>query len=226
MRSTPVRDLMTTDVAAVPPGASFKSVVRLLAHRGVDAVPVVQDGRVLGVVSASDLTCHDEQPPGWTDLLLGGRERREHARKARARTARELMRSPAVTVAPSATVCQALDAMARAHVGRVVVADGDRLVGILTRSDVLRTYLRDDADVRRDVEEALRRSLGPRAARLDVEVRDGVVRLCGWTELRSSAWTAAAEAAGIEGVVDVDEDVLVEVDDTVVHELATRGPFV
>ncbi|HWG93082.1 MAG TPA: CBS domain-containing protein, partial [Mycobacteriales bacterium] len=69
MRSTPVQDLMTTDVAAVPPGASFKAVVRVLA----DHAAVLHDGD--GVVSASDLTCHDEQPPGWTELLLGGRER-------------------------------------------------------------------------------------------------------------------------------------------------------
>jgi len=226
VRSTPVQDLMTTDVAAVPPGASFQAVVRVLADRGVDAVPVVEDGRVVGVVSASDLTCHDEQPPGWTDLLLGGRERREHARKARARTARELMRAPAVTVPPTATVCEALDAMARHHVGRVVVAQDDRLVGILTRSDVLRTYLRDDSDLRRDAEAALRRELGDRAARLDVDVREGVVRLHGWTELQSSAWAASAAVLDVEGVVDVDEDVLVDVDDTVVHELATRGPFV
>jgi len=217
---------MTGDVVSLPPDASFKTAVRTLVERGVDAVPVVEDGVVVGVVSASDLTCHDEQPAGWTELLLGGKERREHRRKAGATTAGALMRSPAVTVGPDALVCEALHTMAREGVGRVVVVDDGRLVGILTRSDVLRCYLRDDAEIARDVEDVLRTSLGDAARRLDVEVRDGVVRLAGWTELRSSAWTAEASARTVSGVVAVEEDVLCDVDDTVVHELSTRGPFV
>ena len=227
MRSTAVRDCMTTDVLTVPPQASFKAVVRTLLGRGVDAAPVVDgDGRLLGVVSLSDLTCHDEQPGGWTELLLGGRERREQRRKARGRTAADLMRAPAVTVEPGTSVCEALATMTHAGVGRVVVAEGGRVVGVLTRSDVLRDYLRDDDALRRDAETAVREAVGERGTRLDVEVRDGVALLAGWAELTSTAWAAEAAVRAVPGIVDVEEQVLTDVDDTVVHELSTRGPFV
>lgn len=227
MRSTAVRDLMSSDVLTVSPGAPFKAVVRTLLERGVDAAPVVDDaGAPLGVVSLSDLTCHDEHPGGWSDLLLGGRERRQQRRKARARTARDLMRAPVVAVEPGTPVCEALARMTGAGVGRVVVVDRGRVVGVLTRSDVLRCYLRSDDDLRRDAETAVRESVGERGARLDLEVRDGVVLLAGWTELTSTAWAAAAAVRELPGVVDVDEQVLSDVDDTLVHEQAVHGPFV
>lgn len=102
-----VRDAMTTDVVTVHPDDPFKQVVQVLAARGVDAAPVVDErGELLGVVSGSDLTCHDEEPPPLPALLQ--RTARSHARKARGRTARELMSSPARTLAPDALIVDAL----------------------------------------------------------------------------------------------------------------------
>lgn len=226
MADRTVSDLMTRTVVTVPPDTSFKSVARLLLERSVDAVPVVDDGQVLGVVSAADLTCHAEEPPGLPALLLGGRERRSHARKRRGRTAQELMTAPPACVPPGATVCEALEVMQKAGVGRVLVVEDGRLVGILTRTDVLRDYVRDDDDLRRDVERAVRRAVGTCPARPDVEVRDGVVLLRGWVERTSCAWAMAAAAREVPGVVDVDDDVLSDVDDTVINEMAARGPWI
>jgi CBS domain-containing protein len=224
--SRSVSDIMTRDVVTVSPDDSFKAVVCALEGKRVDAAPVVDgDGRVLGVVSESDLTCHDEQEAGLAALLLGGRDRRAHARKARGRTARELMTSPALAVDPDATVCQALEQMQRSGIGRVLVLEDGRLAGIVTRSDVLRVYTRPDEEIARDVEAAALRSVGECPARLDVEVRDGIAVLRGWVERTSCAWALAGVARNVPGVVDVDDDILSDIDDTEVNELALRGPF-
>lgn len=223
----PIRDLMTTDVVTVSPDACFKQVVRVLEEHSIDAAPVVDaDGRLVGLVSQSDLTCHEELPAGWREVLLGGRRQRERARKAQGRVAADLMTAPARTVSPDMPVCEALREMAKAHIGRLVVAQGDRVVGILTRSDLLRAFLRDDDDIRRDVEAAIRVGAVDDLTRLDVQVQDGVVVLNGWVKHTSSAWAATAAARQVEGVVAVEDDILSDVDDTTVHELSTRGPFV
>ena len=223
MAGRAVRDVMTRDVVSVHPDASFKQVVRVLAERGVDGAPVVdEDGTLLGLVSGSDLTCHDEEPPRLASLL--GRTAREHVRKSRGRTARDLMSSPARTVEPSAPVCAALTEMGRARVGRLVVVEDGRLVGILTRSDVLRTYLRDDDELQHEVEQALAGAVGC-PQRIAVVVDDGLVRLNGWVERTSGAWAACSAASAVSGVVEVEDHLVSDVDDTAVHELSLRGPF-
>lgn len=220
-----VDEVMTRDVVTVHRDASFKSVVRTLAQHRVDAVPVVDDDRrLVGVVSSSDLTCHEEPPPRWADWLT--RRGRDAARKARGDTAGDLMSAPVRTVAPEATVGAALREMARHHVGRLVVTDARGIAGILTRSDLLRVFLRDDEEIRADVLQALAPATAGCPQRISVQVDDGVVRLTGWMELRSAAWRANAAARGVAGVVQVVDDLECDVDDTAVHELATRGPFV
>lgn len=224
MAGRAVRDVMTTDVVVVHPDASFKQVVRVLAECGVDGAPVVDEaGQVLGVVSGSDLTCHEEEPPRLAALL--GRTARTHVRKARGRTARDLMSSPARTVEPSAPVSAALSEMGRSKVGRLVVVEDGRMVGILTRSDVLRTYLRSDAELQREVEHAI--AVEVRCPhRVTVSVDDGVVRLTGWVERTTGVWGACAAADAVPGVVGVEDLLTSDVDDTAVHELSVHGPFV
>jgi CBS domain-containing protein len=221
-----VRELMTRDVVSVPPDASFKAVVRALAEPGVHAVPVIDaGGELVGVVSASDLTCHEEEQASWSRMLLGGKQVRNHSRKARGRTARDLMTAPAHTVAPDATVCSALRAMSDAHVGRLVVVEDGRVCGMLTRSDVLRVFLRDDEEIRREVEQVVAQAVNC-PAQVEVDVRDGIVLLSGRVERASCAWAAAAGAMSVSGVIDVDDELMSEVDDTEVNELAVHGPFV
>lgn len=218
-----VREAMTTDLVTVHPDDPYKHVVQALLGRGVDAAPVVDEsGELLGVVSGSDLTCHEEEPPPLPALVT--RSGREHARKARGRTARELMTTPARTLHPDALVVDALHEMGRAKVGRLVVVDGDRVVGILTRSDVLRVYLRSDDELQREVQEAVEAQIGCEHD-VRVDVGDGVVHLRGWVERASCAWAACAAAHDVAGVVEVEDDLTSKVDDTYVHEMSVRGPF-
>lgn len=218
-----VREAMTSELVTVHPDAPFKQVVQVLAARGVDAAPVVDErGALLGVVSGSDLTCHEEEPPGLTSLL--GRSARQHVRKARGRTARELMTSPARTISPDAAVHEALHDMGRGRVGRLVVVDDGRLVGILTRSDVLRVFLRSDDELQVEVEQAVAAEVSCRHD-LRIHVADGVVHLRGWVERTSGAWAANAAAHAVAGVVEVEDDLTSDIDDTLIHEMSVHGPF-
>ena len=209
-----VSDAMTRQVLTVHPDTPFKQIAEVLLGQGIDAVPVVDEsGAVLGVVSGSDLTCHEESGPTLGALLTHGRTTITHARKARARTARELMTAPARTIRPDATVCDALRSMVRGGVGRLLVMDGGRLVGILARSDLLRVYTRSDEAIQAEAETAVRSTVGRAGAGIRLVVADGIVHLRGEVERSSTAFAAAGAAHAVPGVVDVEDDVAAEVDD-------------
>jgi CBS domain-containing protein len=212
-----VGEAMTRQVLTVHPDAPFKQIVEVLVGQGIDALPVVDEhGTLLGVVSGSDLTCHEEPGVSFTRLITDARTTLSHARKARGRTARELMSSPARTTTAETGVCDALTAMNRNHVGRLVVTEGDRLVGILTRSDLLRVFTRSDAALETDVREAVRAATGSAGRDLRVLVADGIAHLRGSVE-RASTVVAAGEAAhAVPGIVDVEDDVVAEIDDVTV----------
>ena len=212
-----VGEAMTRQVLTVHPDASFKHIVEVLVGQGIDALPVVDDqGALLGVVSGSDLTCHEEPAPSLGRLLTGGLTTLEHARKARGRTARELMSSPARTTSPDTGVCEALHAMNRGHVGRLCVTEGGRLVGILTRSDLLRVFTRSDASLETDVARAVSDAVGGAGAGLTVRVEDGIAHLRGSLERASTAVIADAAARSVPGIVDVEDEVVAEIDDVTV----------
>jgi CBS domain-containing protein len=212
-----VGEAMTRQVLTVHPDTPFKSIAELLVGQGIDAVPVVDEtGQVLGVVSGSDLTCHEETGPTLGQLLTHGRTTLIHRRKAHARTARELMSAPPRTIAPDAGVCDALALMNRAGVGRLLVMEGGRLVGILARSDLLRVYTRSDESIQREAEAAVRAAVGPAGAGLRVVVADGIVHLRGDVERASTTCAAAGAAQSVPGVVDVEDDVVAEIDDVAV----------
>ncbi|MFF8598010.1 CBS domain-containing protein [Streptomyces sp. NPDC015232] len=200
-----VADVMTKKVVAVLPDADFKEIVTTMQRWQVTAVPVVEgEGRVVGVVSEADLLLKEE----FHDHRLGLVEqlrRLDATAKAGARRAGDLMTSPAVTVAPEASLPQAARLMATHHVKRLPVVDtGGVIQGIVSRSDLLKVFLRPDeelaAEVRRDVVEHLF-PLSHR--RVEVRVDAGVVTLSG--EIRDGTLVPLAErlTRAVEGVVDV-----------------------
>lgn len=147
-----VRDALTERVVTVRPDAGYEEIVDVLAEHRVSAVPVVDDdGHVLGVVSEADLLAKVELPADATQRRLFERRRRRVARpKAAGETARELMTSPAITIEPTASVLDAARLMEAALIKRLPVVDRDGvLVGIVSRRDLLRVFLRP-ADAIRD----------------------------------------------------------------------------
>ncbi|MEO3811591.1 CBS domain-containing protein [Sphaerisporangium sp. B11E5] len=209
-----VRDMMTRDVVSVPTAMTFKQVARTLVDHAISAVPVVDaGGAVAGVVSEADLLRKEEfrelyyrefyEAPGraWGGYATGTAARR----KAEALTAADLMTAPAVTVRPDTSVVRAVRMMDERGVKRLlVVGDDGRLAGIVSRSDLLRLFVRDDRDLETEIREKV---LAPArwlaADTVAVAADDGVVTLTGHTRTRSGAELAARMAARVNGVVDV-----------------------
>ena len=217
MRTWQVGDVMTREVATVGAETPYRDIVDVLVRRGISAVPVV-DGfrRVLGVVSEADLL-HKVERAGNPDerRVFEGRRRRVAREKADALVAKELMTAPAVTTYPESPLPAAARLMDREVVKRLPVLDDlGRLVGIVTRGDLLRVHLRSDA-----VQEVLRRVLAVRDGLVTVRVRDGEVTLDGRLDRRSAADLAVRLAGQVSGVVRVVDTIGYDVDDTVLVEL-------
>lgn len=213
-----VRDVMTRKVVTVAPETSFREAVRLLEELRIDALPVVEGDRVVGMIAESDLLLKEE----LVDLPAGGTglpwQRRRDRARASARSVREAMSRAPATVTPDATLSAAARVMHRRRVGGLPVVEGDqRLVGIVTRSDLLKVFLRDDDELAADIAHVL----GSLAQGIRCDVSDGCVTLEGEVRLRSEATRAAALAAHVPGVVHVNCAVRWQVDD--VH-LAMVGP--
>ncbi|GAA2575025.1 CBS domain-containing protein [Dactylosporangium fulvum] len=225
MNSLLVRDVMTRGVVTVAPGFGYKQIVDLLIERGVSAVPVVDDARkVLGVVSEADLL-HKVEFDG-ADVHARLFERRRHRvakRKASGDTAGSLMSSPAVTVPATATLTQAARLMERHNVKRLPVLDdaGD-LVGIVSRRDLLRRYLRGDDAIRQDIlDNVLGGVLWLDPVEVTVEVTEGRVALSGKVDRRSTAQIAVRLVRALDGVVTVTDDLEWGFDDTTLQHRYT-----
>ncbi|MEK2479380.1 CBS domain-containing protein [Streptomyces noursei] len=210
MPNTPrrVSDVMTQPVAAVDREAGFKKIVETLRQWRVSALPVVSaERRVVGVVSEADLLPKEGFREADAERLARLRLS-DDVRRAEAVTAGELMTSPAVTVHGDATLAQAARTMARASVKRLPVVDAKGLlVGIVSRADLLKVFLRSDDDLAQEVRQLLAKFFAAPTKDLHVEVADGVVTLSGHMRDRSLVPVVARLVRGIEGVVDVAYDV-------------------
>ncbi|QJS13853.1 CBS domain-containing protein [Streptomyces argyrophyllae] len=206
MHHRTVEELMSRDVVRARRDTPFKEVVRLLEENGVTAVPVVDElDRPLGVVSEADLlrkSADQADPSGRTPVPhLEAWERA----KAEGSRAEELMSAPAVCARPEWTVVEAARLMEAQHVKRLPVVDEtDRLLGIVSRGDLLRVFLRRDEAIREEITgDLLRRTLGLDPRDVSAEVRDGRVTLAGTVEYSSLIPVIEQLCRGVDGVVSV-----------------------
>jgi CBS-domain-containing membrane protein len=212
-----VRDVMTARVITVTEDMPFKELAGLMTEHGISALPVLgYHGRVTGVVSQTDLLRKEEyqedpeakRPPRW----------RHHKARARAAglTAAEVMTTPAVTIAPEASIVAAARALDRHHVRRLVVTTADGwLAGIVTPSDLLRVYLRSDEEIQAEIrQEIIVGYLGTDPDRVKIAVREGVVTLAGLVENKSMIALAVRMSRAVDGVVDVIDQLGYAVDDS------------
>ncbi|GAA3775843.1 CBS domain-containing protein [Streptomyces chiangmaiensis] len=190
-------------------------MVRLLADHRISGLPVIdEDDKVIGVISETDLMVRQAEtpdpfdPPHHSRLAALTPAGRRHTAKAQARTAGQLMTRPPVTVHADDTIVEAARTMAKSHVERLPVLDEeDRLVGIVTRRDLLQVFLRSDAEIREEVvQEVLIRTLWVPPTGIDVSVTEGVVTLFGQMERKTETEIAASMTRQIDGVVDVVND--------------------
>jgi CBS-domain-containing membrane protein len=208
---------MTENVLVVRLATPFKEVARVLADRGISALPVLDENdRLAGVVSEADLLYKEEYGKEEARFrLLASPDERAARSKATADVAGQLMTSPAVTIGPDAGLVQAAKMMDQHRVKRLPVVDADgRLIGIVSRADLLKTFLRTDDEIREEViRDVFMRVMWAEPEKFDVTVDDGVVTLSGELQLRSSTVIAVRLTRKVDGVVDVIDRLAYVIDD-------------
>jgi CBS domain-containing protein len=198
-----VRDVMTTTVVTVGLLTPYKEVARAMADNGVSGFPVLDVGdHVAGVVSEANLLAEEEKR-AWERMAVPGHGLRPQQHWAL--TAGELMSSPAITIGPDATIASAARAMNEHRVRRLPVVDpGGRLLGIVSRRDLLSVFLRTDSAEAAEVREVFDEVLQAGSGTVTVTVQDGVVVITGPVDDdRGLVAVAIRLAWGVDGVIDV-----------------------
>jgi CBS domain-containing protein len=213
-----IEDIMSRDVVTVRPSATLKEAARLLVCRRISGMPVVDHtGRLVGVLSEGDLL-FKQSGERERDRVLGWFVHRgngaEHA-KLDARLVEEAMTSPAITIDAGWSLTSAAERMLADGVNRLPVVRAGRLVGIVTRADIVRAFARTDAEVEQEVREQLKlyRALWNDSARLDARIAGGCVTLTGTLRLRSEAEILPKVIARVPGVVEVTSELTWAEDD-------------
>ena len=215
MKNWNVDDVMTEAVVSVDESASYRSLVDLLIENRFSAVPVVDAfRRVTGVVSETDLLRKIEYAGDIEPRLFEGRRRRGERGKALARTAVDLMTAPPVVVLVGTSIAAAARLMDREGVKWLpVVDDMGRLVGIVSRGDLLKVHLRTDDEIRADIETGVLRPYLSDSGSVTVTVTEGVVRIDGHIERSSDVGLVFRLASQVAGVVEVSAALSYEIDD-------------
>lgn len=206
MQHRSISEVMTRRVVTVHRDSSFKEIVRLFEDNDITAAPVVDDGgRPLGVVSEGDLlrkAASLPDPEGrWSRLRLLPLDEA----RAEAETAGAMMTSPAVTARPDWNIVETARTMDRHGVKRLPVVDETgRLVGLVSRRDLLRPFLRRDEAICEEIRtDVLDRTLGVAPGSVRVSVREGVVTLTGRVAARADIPVVERLCRSVDGVVAV-----------------------
>ena len=206
-----VGDVMATSVITVDRATSYKEIAQLLTEHRISGMPVLKMGRkVAGVVTEADLLAEQAK----TARRLRSSTHWSLLPRAQAHpllTAGELMSAPAITVGPHVTVPAAGRLMNARHVRLLPVVDEKaRLVGVVSRRDLLTVFLRPDEDIAADVRRVLEEILLAEPGEADVAVRDGVVTLTGSLDPTTGAHGDLIPVAirlmwDVDGVVDIND---------------------
>jgi len=191
--------VMTSEVATAGTETPVKDVARLLSERDVSGVPVVdRDRRLRGVITHADIVA-TMRP---TERSLIGRLLRR-APRTESRTAAEAMTSPPITVGPDDPVSRAASRMVEHGVNRLPVVLGSRLVGIVSRADLVRSFVRSDRAIAEELEEVLHHRFWLLPGAVEATVVNGEVTLEGELDSRENAEMLEWAARQIPGVLAV-----------------------
>lgn len=190
------RDLMTTPVTTVRSDSPVKDALKLLTTNRFTALPVVDDNALVGIVTEADLI-HDRIP-------RDPRNRQGEVHTGQHRSAQvtvgSIMTSPAVTMGSGADLTDVCQALLDAHIRAMPIVDDAKVVGIVTRGDIVRVLARDDHAIAADIRHRLEIYGGLNRWTVDVEA--GVVRITDTFDNGADRHVAAMLAQAVPGVVD------------------------
>jgi CBS domain-containing protein len=225
-RRQTVSNVMTSRVHVARPLTPFKRLVQLIEENRISAIPIVDaQGVPVGIVSESDLLFKERRHELESESsLLHARRRRQERAKAEGVVAWEIMTKPPITVRSDTTLPQAARMMQERNVRRLVVVDErDKIVGIVSRSDLLQVFLRTDDQLRDDVLSTIPSMLLSQPESVQVTVRWNVVTLSGEVDRKSDAEIFARMTRELDGVVDVVNRLTHRWDDTDVASVASAS---
>lgn len=206
-----VADVMTGEVVAVGPFTPLKEVAALLLEHGISGLPVVDDeGKVVGIVSEADILMKERTRPEHSPLYsrLHAADLAAEELRLSAGLAAEAMSVPVIVIAADRPLTEAATLMLDNDVKRLPVVEGERLVGIVTRTDLVRAFLRPDEEIANEIrEEVLLRRLCAEPGRIDVHVRQGRVTISGSVDTELDATLLPKLVERLPGVVSVTSSV-------------------
>jgi CBS domain-containing protein len=149
IRELRVGDVMETDWPTLGPESTVEEAIKFFAEERVSGAPVVEDGRLVGIITEGDLIFQDAdvKAPGFLDILGGivplgdTDEYRREALKSAGVTVGEVMTDEPVTITPEATLAETATIMAERRKKILPVIEGGRLVGVITRMDILTLHV-------------------------------------------------------------------------------------
>lgn len=218
-----VQEVMTVPVITIQATASIGEAAEVMLRHGVSGLPVTDaDGKLAGIISEGDFLRRAElrtdsgAPPWWMEFFMVAGKAAEDYVRTHSRTVADVMTRDVVTIAPSARLVDAVSLMEKHHVKRLPVLEADRLVGLMTRSDLMRVIARtfagkpaetavDDESIRRAVVDEISRQSWSGRGLIHVSVHDGVVDLTGTVYDDGTRLAARVAAENVPGVKSVSE---------------------
>lgn len=219
-----VSEIMTRDVIATRPEAAIHEAARLLVDHGVSGLPVVdEEGKVVGVLSEGDLILRQkgrERLPWWRGFFGDGERMAREYQKAVGTTVGEVMTPAVICVSPDLPIESAAVILAERRIRRLPVVEAGRLVGIVSRGDLIKALASapaqaghlPDAELVAEMRRRITREVWASNHGIVIQAKDGVVSLWGVvnTEAEKSALETMARA--IDGAMAVDSHLVVRSD--------------
>jgi len=210
-----VKDIMTTNVVTAKTGDTVADVAKAMATKRISGLPVVDDaGKVVGVVSEGDLLARaalgQDTPRSWWLGLIGEAETPDAYMRAHGKTVGDVMTRAVKTIQPDASLAALARKLEASGVKRLPVIEGGKLVGVVSRADVVRALASikpeapaaapSDAELRRQILSRFHKSQPLVGVQATVIVRDGVVELWGLAPNAKVVEAAGVAAEAVDGV--------------------------
>jgi CBS domain-containing protein len=222
-----IRDLMTTDVITVGPDTSLKEAARRMLADGLSGLPVTDEGRLVGIISEADFLA--------TEAERGARKRagllrlfvRENGVPSHQRTVGDVMTRDVRTISPEATHVEAARMMEANRVKRLPVLEEGAVVGLISRSDILRTFVRPDQEIVEEIRaNVMRKVMWVDPERVAITCDDGNLVLAGNMETKSDVELLVELIKRLDGVASVESRLAWEIDNTKLEMTgALRPPY-